>query len=373
MKPKTLILMLVAILCGLTAAFLVNGLKAKGNVPMENFLVAATDWPAGSKIEDVKTMFVAKEFPKGALAATGQEGIDADNDAEKSQMVGKRLMVNLRKGEVVTKKHMEDIYLTKGLADGYRAMTVPVRIDTAGAGFILPGNRVDLITTFNREAGGVVSQIFLQDVQVLAINTETTKPQEGAPSMPNPTTATLAVKQDDAGRVTLAKRLGGEILMVLRRPGDDKIEKDKNKLTFSTMLNSGKEEDKTEKVLVAKADLVQGAKVDKDMFTEKEVPVNAYDGSTFVKDLTDPMLGEGRILAFAIKSGTPIAKSFLVSTADTKPATPAAAPVHVLTIYNGNKEPIKATFTMSDGKAVGGGGSGRETTPQPGTPGSEGK
>jgi Flp pilus assembly protein CpaB len=365
-----MVLMLVAILCGLAAALLVNNLKAKANVQMESVLVAATDLPAGAKIDDPKLMFVAKEFLKGTSPPGSYE---ADNEAEKATMLGKRLMVSLPKGEAVTKKHLEDIYITKSLPDGYRAMTVPVRIDTAGAGFILPNSRVDLITTFNREAGGVVAQIFLQDVQVLAINTETQRPQEGQPTMPNPTTATLAVKQEDAGRVMLAKRLGGEIVMVLRKPGDTIIEKDKNKLTLSTMLNSGKEEDKTEKVLVAKAEIAQGTKVDKELFVEKEVPEKTYDEAIFVKSLSDPMLAEGRIIAVPLKSGTPVAKSFLASVADTTPKTAKPDPVHVLRIYNGNKDPIEAKFTMSEGKAV---SSGRETTPMPGTsgvPGSEGK
>jgi len=370
MKPKTMILMLVAIGCGLTAAILVQGLKAKSTVEKENVLVAATDLPAGAKIDDPKLMFVAKEYLKGT---SPMGSFDAENDAEKATMVGKRLMVNLPKGEVVTKKHLEDIYITKTLPDGFRAMTVPVRIDTAGAGFILPGNRVDLITTFNREAGGVVAQIFLQDVMVLAINTETTRPQEGAPSMPNPTTATLAVKQEDSARVTLAQRLGGGIVMVLRRPGDTTIEKDKNKVTVSSVLNTGKDIEETEKVLVAKADIAQGTKVDKDMFVEKEVPLNTYDGGIFFKSMADPALGEARIIAVSLKQGTPIAKSFLASVAETGPKKADVVPVHIMTIYNGTKDPIKATFTMSDGKPVG--GAARET-PQTGTPGvtgSEGK
>jgi len=365
-----MILMLVAIGCGLTAAILVQGGLRANNAGKIKLWVASGDIPPGYQINDVKAAFREQDYlpgtvPEGAFEVTNEQDWTLN-------MQGKKVMVKLKKDEAVTKKHLEDVYLTKDLLPNERAMTVPVRIDSAGAGFILPGSSVDLITTYTRESGGMVAQVFLQNVRVLAINTETNQPQDGAKTMINPTTATLAVKVEEAARVMLATRLGGQIIMVLRRVGDREIEKDRTKLVLASLTGSGKAaDDETEKVLFVKQDLERNTPVTKDLFEEREVPVKTYDEASFVKSLADPMLNEGRIIAVPLKKGTPVAKSFLTALGEKPVKGPAVVPVHTITIRNGSKDPITATFTMSNGKMVG--GTGRETTPMPGTSGSEGK
>ncbi len=388
MKPKTLILMLVAIGCGLAAAILVRNLNAKSVQEMDMVLVAAADLPPGTKIDSVQTvqtLFAPKESPKGTAQLLGAF---SDTDADKSLMVGKRLSLALPKGEVLTKKHLEDTSLMSRIPEGYRAMSVPVRIDTVVAGFIVPGARVDLMTVYQREQGGQVAQVFMQDVLVLAINTETAKPQ-GAPdqtgttAMPNPTTATLAVKPEDGIRIELAKAVGRQITMTLRGLGDTKKIDDKSRLITNT-LTGGKGDltEEAEKVLVAKRDIEKDEKLVnlKELFEEKEVPWKP-DEAIYVRSFSDKLLADSQKILAPMKKGTPVARGFLGTEEAKSTNNVPPPPTHKLKIINGNQPPTETEFFLADGRSVR--PAARETTPAPSpapgpdtapkSPGSEGK
>lgn len=105
-----------------------------------------------------------------------------------------------------------------------RAITVAVTEVTGVAGFIKPGDYVDVIVTFDAGAvGDHVSNVMLQNVLVLAVNrdpevgvNETSATGKDIPKEAiKTTTVTVAVSPDEAAKLTLAEEKG-KIHMALR-------------------------------------------------------------------------------------------------------------------------------------------------------------
>jgi pilus assembly protein CpaB len=107
-----------------------------------------------------------------------------------------------------------------------RAVTIAVDPVSGVAGFAKPGNRVDVLATFETDRGvGMVTRTVLQDVEILAFgpdtqpsNKESVNGKEGKPEVQ--TTATLAVLPTEAERLILAETRG-KLRLALRPIEDD--------------------------------------------------------------------------------------------------------------------------------------------------------
>lgn len=105
-------------------------------------------------------------------------------------------------------------YLSVVLSPGKRAMAVPVTSETAVGGFILPGDRVDVLqtreTTSGADDGGsgkvTIAETILQNVRVLALD-QSTAAEKDAKSIVA-ATATIEVSPADAEALTKAKATG---------------------------------------------------------------------------------------------------------------------------------------------------------------------
>src|SRR5690606_36281457 len=103
--------------------------------------------------------------------------------------------------------------LTFSIPPDKRAVSVGVNEVIGVAGFVKPGDRVDVLATFDRNFSGQdMTTTILQDVQVLATAQETESDPEKAEVT---TTVTLAVSLDEAERLTLAEERG-TLRLVLR-------------------------------------------------------------------------------------------------------------------------------------------------------------
>jgi pilus assembly protein CpaB len=105
--------------------------------------------------------------------------------------------------------------LSAVIADGMRAVTIRVNDVDGVAGFVLPGDRVDVALT--RQADKVnTSEVVLQNVKVLAID-QIADERTDKPSVAR--AVTLEVNVADAQKVALASTVGNLSLM-LRRAGE---------------------------------------------------------------------------------------------------------------------------------------------------------
>ena len=117
-------------------------------------------------------------------------------------------------------------YMAAYLEPGMRAMAIRVTVETAAGGFILPGDRADVLLTREVKlpsgaAGGETSKFVaatvMQNVKVLAID-QATRAAEDAQAVVG-ATATLEVSARDAEVLALAKS-EGELSLVLRSYAD---------------------------------------------------------------------------------------------------------------------------------------------------------
>src|SRR5207237_8925887 len=83
-------------------------------------------------------------------------------------------------------------------------------------GLIFPSSRVDIVST-TRNGQDSLSQIILQDVLVLAIDTNATRDPQ-SPAMVG-STVTLAAKPEESLRLSLAASMG-ELRLILRPLGE---------------------------------------------------------------------------------------------------------------------------------------------------------
>jgi pilus assembly protein CpaB len=102
------------------------------------------------------------------------------------------------------------------LEEGMGAVTVRVNDVLGVAGFVLPGDRIDLVLTRQTQAGAAFSDVVLQNVRVLAAGQVA---DERAEKPTTVTTVTVAVDPVGAQKIALAST-AGTLSLVLRRAGE---------------------------------------------------------------------------------------------------------------------------------------------------------
>jgi len=171
--------------------------------------------------------FEAEQVPKEAITDPEQlQGLIALKDLPK----GKPVL------STAVAKRSRSLALAYGIPQDYRAITVPVDDVSGVAGFIRPGDHIDLLAIFTDDTGKYsVVRTVLQDIEVLAVNTLTGAPspeekeQQEDEKKPKSRrgeenrTVTIAVTPHEAQMVAISHHRG-ELRMTLRRTGDGRME-----------------------------------------------------------------------------------------------------------------------------------------------------
>jgi pilus assembly protein CpaB len=185
-------------------------------------VVASEDITAESVLEADKLGTVelpADEVPRNAASDPGQ-------------VVNKVALVVLPAGQVIRTDQVVQPGPSHGLAwtvpSGMRAVTVAIDPISGVAGFLKPGNRVDVLATMEQGDTTVVVTV-LQDRELLALGPEaqpTTGPEKGEGGAPEAKreegqrpSATLAVTPNQAQDLVLADQKG-ELRLALRPATD---------------------------------------------------------------------------------------------------------------------------------------------------------
>jgi pilus assembly protein CpaB len=218
MKPKTMILLVVAIGCGLVASYLTSKVLAdrspgEAQVEMVKVLAAKRNLALGTVIKDPERFFEEKEVPKNSAPKKGY-----GNFADIKNL---KLVKPVSEDAFLTKDDVmdtgSDIFI-QSIPAGYRAVSIKVTPETMAGGFVQPNTRVDVMTTLKRDREESVSQVILQNMLVLATDQEANRDPNVGGKLAN--TVTLAAKPDDALKLTLASSLG-EVRLILRKFGED--------------------------------------------------------------------------------------------------------------------------------------------------------
>ncbi len=217
MKQKNLILMVVAVGCGLVAAFLTSQMNAKTTVETVEVVVAASDIPVGVGIgkEDLPKYLKKKTLPKDA--------VPADIVENPEELVDRRLSRPIRADETISRKD-----LMKGgiqIPRGKHLLTLQLDTARAAAGLAQPGSRVDVLA-FVSISNKLTALPILVDMLVLAVNGQTTiDPNEQSKGV---NTVSFAADRKQGLVLELAKGRGCQMSLLLRHPEEKNTENDKN-------------------------------------------------------------------------------------------------------------------------------------------------
>lgn len=199
-------------------------------------LVASADLRIGRELKagDVRW----QEWPKSSVfpGAVVREGEQKPEEALKG-----RLARDIAKGEPVMKSALlgqsKGNMVAASLDPGMRAVAIEVSASTMVGGFIGPGDFVDVILTYKATMKSkdenprvqkmielnldkMATETILQNVKVLAIDQMAERPADDKIKVGK--TATLAVRPEDAERLSLAAGIG-ELTLALRGVGDDAL------------------------------------------------------------------------------------------------------------------------------------------------------
>jgi pilus assembly protein CpaB len=139
-------------------------------------------------------------------------------DADPSKLMGTVVRYPIMAGQPVTRGSLvgpqDRGFLAAALGPGMRAITVPVNASTAVAGFVFPGDRIDLVLTQEVQGGGdgaalKVSETIVRNIRVLATDQRVSdKDEEGNTVVKTFSNVTIEVTPQIAEKIAVAQSLG---------------------------------------------------------------------------------------------------------------------------------------------------------------------
>ncbi len=208
----------VAILMGILAALAgYAGLRAMARQVITNtskefvpVVVSATDLTFGTKLD--KAQLRVTKYPKESVPS----GAFSDIDSVAGQTT--KIFLSAREPVTATKLSSRGGGLSMLVRKGLRATSLEVNQVSGVSGFVLPGDRVDVLCTVDGRGmkEEATTRTILQNAEVLASGQKTTQ-QDNKPI----TVQAVTILVDPAGAERLALGLHeGKVHLVLRNPED---------------------------------------------------------------------------------------------------------------------------------------------------------
>ena len=239
MDVKKLALLVGALIIAAVTALMAKNMFSGASAPQA---VAAAAVPAGpevmvaTRVLPVGTIIDAEAFryqpwPQGliqdAYFTRAEGGIDP------ATLIGTVVRSEISAGQPVTRGALirpgERGFLAAALGPGMRAVTVPVSATSGVAGFVFPGDRVDMVLTQEVAGGGDgaplrVSETILRNVRVLAVDQRiNARDENGNQVAQNLSTVTLEATPRIAEKIAVAQTIG-QLSLALRSLADNTAE-----------------------------------------------------------------------------------------------------------------------------------------------------
>ena len=212
------ILIISSLLLAVGAAWVANNwlqARAAGASSAEGktmVVVAALEIPFGTKIEARhlgSIEMLSTSVPQGAFS-------------EAAEVVGKVARSAILRGEFIIKGRLADNDAGSALAAvverHMRAVTVRVDDVVGVGGFLLPGNRVDVLAS-RRVHEEATTETILSDIKVLAVD-QTASTDENKPVVVRAVTLEVTPEQAE---ILIKGKEAGSIQLTLRNPGDNSV------------------------------------------------------------------------------------------------------------------------------------------------------
>jgi pilus assembly protein CpaB len=217
MKARAILTLLISLCMAGLAAVLANNWISQRLGATEQIaesgqvVVAAADIPVGTKLEATHLKVIP--LPREAISTGNFTNLDA--------VVGQVATQPLYSGEILLDKrltlHAGGSPLSVVIESGKRALTVRVNDVIGVAGFLLPGSRIDVVST-RRGSGrrGTVSSTIVENLKVLAVD-QSVSSDKNDPVIVRAVTLEVTPKQ--AEQIVKATS-DGTLQLTLRNPLD---------------------------------------------------------------------------------------------------------------------------------------------------------
>lgn len=227
MQVRAIVILALALVMGGVSVFLVNTYlqqqvterQTVGQVDRIQVAVAKKDLAFGQKLDKEAVEMV--EYPKNSVPKGAFTSAAEILNAEKPAIA----LTDIKEHEIILPAKISPHGARGGLPakipEDMRAMTIAVNEVKGVAGFVLPGDFVDVLhtTTVGRRDDRPVTRVIKQNLQVLGVD-QLSAEDSNEPKVVN--AVTLLVTQRDGQRLTLAQRLG-DLNLLLRNEFDGSI------------------------------------------------------------------------------------------------------------------------------------------------------
>lgn len=238
MDAKKVILLIVALFVAGGTAFMAKTMFSTAAAPQvqaaaipqkidgPEILVATRALPVGTIIE--ADSFRYQPWPKDLI----ENAYYLKGEADPASLTGTVVRSPVTAGQPVTKgalvKPGDRGFLAAALGPGMRAVTVPVSAQSGVAGFVFPGDRIDLVLTQTVEGGEGpalrASETIIRNLRVLATDQRTsTEDAEGKQEVRTFSTVTLEATPRIAEKIAVAQTVG-QLSLSLRSIADNTAE-----------------------------------------------------------------------------------------------------------------------------------------------------
>jgi len=221
MNARMMIVGALAVACGLSAMVLVRAMRRPPDGPAvetTSVVFVAADVKPGETVQ--AAMLEVREIPK---AEVPEDAILKTADA-----IDRAAMTQLDKGDLLRERKLAERGAGRGMAalirSGMRAFTIQTpSFSSSMAGFLLPGNKVDVLLTVSSqggvddETGGASTTTLLQNVEILAVHTTVNAPTANKIDPDQARSITLLVSPDDVALLDLGQNKG-TLHLSLRNP-----------------------------------------------------------------------------------------------------------------------------------------------------------
>lgn len=238
MDKRKLMLLVGALIVAIGTAFAARSLFAGASTPQAE---AAAKMPLGPKV-----LVAQRALPVGTIITADainfqawpkdmvQDAYFVEGEADMQKLLGTVVRNPITAGEPVTKGNLvapgDRGFLAAALGPGMRAVTIPVSARTGVAGFVFPGDHINLVLTQTVKGGGdsgmalKASETILKNLRVLATDQSTEQEMvEGKTRVRTFSTVTLEVTPKIAEKIAVAQTIG-TISLSLRSLADNSAE-----------------------------------------------------------------------------------------------------------------------------------------------------
>ena len=214
-KRRGITLIFLSLLMAAGAAFVANKWVVARVMPDQEYdenlaqvVAAAMKIPFATKVEDRHLKLI--ELPEGLTP----DGFFATIE----EVLGKVSTTSISRGEILVterfRTHRTGSTLAALVSENMRAVTVRVDDVVGVAGFLLPGNTVDILSSRKSGKGRAITETILRNIKVLAVD-QTASAESNEPVIVR--AVTLEMKPTQAETLFQA-RTEGSIQLTLRNP-----------------------------------------------------------------------------------------------------------------------------------------------------------